>query len=134
MMLAQDDHIEKLLLDRQVFFKLDDEWRAGEKVRQEQAKKTVPIHAVLFFHQSPKQINWLDHLTVSRWSCILAAAAWRARSTGRFALHRKRWQAACSFIPFTKKAHGLRAMGFHDKQPRAGQKTGSYMRGPSWNR
>jgi hypothetical protein len=43
--LAQDGHVVKLLLQRQVLFQLDVERRAGEEVGQEEAEEAVPVHA-----------------------------------------------------------------------------------------
>src|SRR5260370_30267752 len=44
--LTEDDHVENLLLRRQILFELDVKRRAGEKVGQEQAEEPVPVHAV----------------------------------------------------------------------------------------
>ena len=52
---ADDDHVEKLLLDRQVALDLDHEWGAGEEVGEQQAEQAVPV---------PQRLLLVGHWTI----------------------------------------------------------------------
>src|SRR5437870_11610535 len=61
--LAQDDHVENLLLLRQILLQLDLKRRAGEEVGQEEAEESVPVNGV---HCCPVpqrgRPRWLDRI------------------------------------------------------------------------
>src|SRR5580698_2920442 len=43
---AQNHHVEKLLLDRKIFFEFDDERRIGEKIGQKKAEQSMPVNTI----------------------------------------------------------------------------------------